>query len=88
MGYYINIDSNHNLLPAKGKAKKLLEDGATLVDGGKFLPNMVCVVENFSFDAAAYLYDEQEYEDFLVDDGRPMTFLQHPLAAQLSGYKG
>jgi hypothetical protein len=88
MGFYINTDSKHNLLPAKGKVKALLNDGATLVSGEEYVPNMVCVVENSAFEAAAYLYNELEYEDFLVDDGRPTTFLQHRLAPQLSGYKG
>lgn len=88
MGYYINTDSKHNLLPAKGKVAALVADGGKVVDGNTYLPNMVCVVENSAFEAAAYLFSELEYEDFLIDDGRPTTFLQHPLAPQLSGYKG
>ena len=88
MGYDIDIDSNHNMLPAKNKVKALIKDGAEVVDSSTYLPNMVCVVENGAFDAAAYLYSESEFDYFVRDISRKKTFLTHPLASKLSGFDG
>ena len=53
----------------------------------KFQPNLVCVVENFGFDAAAFAYSEREMQEFLTPDGRNKTWLIVPDADKLSGYK-
>jgi len=74
MGKYINIDSKGNGLPSIGKAKALVEDGAIITDSS-FKPNLVCVVENGFFDAAAYAHNESEAELFGRFDGRPKTWL-------------
>lgn len=93
MGYYINEDSKENDLPSNGKAKKLIEDGATITEA-KFQENLICVVENGPcvvengpFDAAAYCYDENEFKDFnCPSDNRKKTWLIHKDAKTLSGY--
>jgi len=53
-----------------------------------FQPDLVCVVENGTFDAAAYCYDEAEFADFTdPSDRRRKTWLVVPNAAKLSGYE-
>jgi hypothetical protein len=87
MGYYINTTSKGDVLPARNKAQALIEDGATEVDGSKFEDNLICVVENGPFDAAAFAYSEDEYEEFkFVEDVRPKRWLTHPDAKKLAGY--
>lgn len=87
MGYYIDIDSKGNPLPAKGKSKALLSDGAIMA-GAKYQENLVCVVENGSFDAAGYIYSQREFDDFNhPDDIRVKTWLIHPEAKRLSNYE-
>lgn len=72
--------------PAKGKAEALVDLGVaeailfgtipkTLADlpAGK---SLVCVVDNGHFDAAAYMYSEQEYKDWQrPEDKRPKRWL-------------
>lgn len=87
MGYYINETSKGDALPAKGKLEKLLEDGATIVDGKTFQENMVCVVENWMFDAAGYAYSEEEMAAFNEQCGRKKTWVIYEHAKSLSGYE-
>lgn len=88
MGYYINKTSKGVDLNARGKASQLIADGATKLTGPPiFQENLVCVVENGPFDAAGYCYCEKEFQVFNIFDGRPKTWLIHPEAKQLSGYK-
>lgn len=88
MGYYIN-QINGKLLPTHNKADFLIENGATIVEGKvEFQENLVCVVENFLFDAAGYIYSNFELEEFNNPyDKRPKTWLIVPDAAKLAGYK-
>jgi hypothetical protein len=87
MGYYINQINGKNLNPTS-KTQQLLDGGATLVSGPiTFRENLVCVVQNGYFDAAAYAYSEEEMNIFLILDGRPKTWLIVPGADILSGYK-
>lgn len=89
MGYYINQTSKGTELPAKGKAKALIADGATQIEPSKlqYQPNLVCVVENGSFDAAGYVYSPNEFKEWNdSSDDRPKTWLTHPDAVKLSGY--
>ena len=85
MGYYINHISTGKALHAIGKADALIADGAVEVSGDEFVPNMICVVDNGIFEAAAYAYDEDEYNVFKRPDGRPKQWLTHPQAKLLSG---
>jgi hypothetical protein len=95
VGYYININTKGETLPVMNKSEALLKDGATLTDGNKFEDNLICVVSNgpvdsvtgASFDAAAFAYSEDEFEEFKRPDGRAKTWLIHPEAKKLAGYK-
>jgi len=84
MGKYINTNSKGEVLPTINKAKELIKDGAKMVSDEKFLENMVCVVENAWFDAAAYAYSEKEFLLFKEPDGRKKTWLIYPLAPKLA----
>jgi hypothetical protein len=81
MGIYLNYDSNGNELPTIGKAEALIKDGAKKIyEPEKFQKNLVCVVENGLFDAAAYAYSEEEFNYFRKiqkngSDTRPYTWL-------------
>jgi len=84
MGKYINKDSKGQQLPNIGKVQALKNDGATITDSS-FKENLVCVVENSFFDAAAYMYSENELDYFVNDgSGRRKTFLVHPKAKDLA----
>ena len=84
MGKYLNTDSRGRNLPSTGKAKTLIDDGAQIVSGEQFEENLICVVENGLFDAAAYAYSESEFKVFKMDDGRSKTWLIHPDAKTLA----
>lgn len=88
MGYYIN-QINGKILPTKNKAQFLLENGAKKIEGDlKFQENLVCVVENFLFDAAGFAYSEMEMDSFNNPyDKRPKTWLIVSDAAKLAGYE-
>lgn len=86
MGYYIN-QINGKVLEPTAKAQQLIREGATLVtEPITFQENLVCVVQNGFFDAAAYAHSEKEMEHFLIPDGRPKTWLIVPNADLLSGF--
>jgi len=87
MGYYINTNSKGEPLRPLGKAKALVDDGATIVDGKEFQPNLICIVSNGMFDAAGFAFSLSEYEAFKEPDGRQRTWLIHPQAAKLAGYE-
>ncbi|MDD5649012.1 MAG: hypothetical protein PHF86_01100 [Candidatus Nanoarchaeia archaeon] len=87
MGYYINETTKGETLDPQGKIKDLLEDGAKIVKA-EFQPNLICVVDNGMFQAAGYCYSKEEFEEFNNQrDNRSKTWLVHPKAAELSGYK-
>jgi hypothetical protein len=89
MGYYINQNSNGVQLPACNKADYLILDGAFEINKPKkFLPDLVCVVENGPFDAALFCYKKEEFEVAAdSQDKRPKRWLIYSKAAELSGYK-
>ena len=88
MGYYINKINNKDL-PAKNKANFLIQNGATKINEPiEFQENLVCVVENFFFDAAGYIFSQEELKAFNdPEDQRPKTWLIVPDADILSEYK-
>jgi len=92
MGYYINSTKN-GPLSAKGKAAALIaHEGAKIVENPRFTPEvgLVCVVSNGPFEAAAFAYDEVEFDDFNYPaDDRPKQWLVMDLARakELAGYK-
>jgi hypothetical protein len=88
MGYYINQDGFGNPLPQRGKAQALINSGAIKLAGPVvFQPNLVCVLEGSSFDAAGYIYSEREMRDFLNTVDRPKLWLIVEEADKLSGFK-
>lgn len=89
MGYYIDG-------PTKGKAKHIRENHNAelvfhLVPPSQLPPGkaLICVVDNGFFEAAAYCYDDKEYEAFHdKHDVRPKTWLtmDSELARALCGF--
>jgi hypothetical protein len=74
MGKYINQTSNGFVgTSANAKALALIQDGAQAIPKPKeFGPNLVCVVDNGIFGAAAYCYSEGEFKAFTdPSDTRP-----------------
>lgn len=86
MGLYINQDSKGVFLPANGKTKALVTDGTVVQTNPHYVPGKsVCVVENFSFDAAAYAFSQREFDEFFNDhSGRRKTFLEYDHALELA----
>jgi len=77
MGIYLNVTLN-GALPALGKADVLIKDGAVEQKEPHYVHNRsVCVVNNGLFDAAAFAFDEREFDAFLNDgSGRPKRWLE------------
>jgi len=86
MGYYINSNSKGEVLSPNGKVNALVADGAVVQQTPKYIPqHSVCVIENGFFDAAAYLFNENEFNEFLHDNsGRRKTFLVYAHAQELA----
>ena len=89
MGKYINENSKGEALPASGKAKSLLADGAITIHPDtitedNFPDTLVCVVQNPFFDAAGYAFSYKEFEVFKRPDGRPKTWLLYKHAPKLA----
>lgn len=78
MGKYINQTSNGAMGSSyKSKREALIADGAkVLINPTRFVPNMVCVIDNGLFAAAAYVYSESEFVEFsnVEEDPRPKTW--------------
>ena len=73
MGRYINQTSIRTLgASADAKCNGILEDGGLEIPEPKdFAENLICVVDNGMFGAAAYAYSKEEMEEFKRPDGRP-----------------
>jgi len=93
MGYYIETDVSDSHF---GKAEKIVkahngrivtqEEASKLVDSH----GVICVVRNDLFEAAAFAYNQDEFDAFTSpSDTRPKTFvvLDREVAKKLSGYK-
>jgi len=87
MGYYIDINSQGQLLPHKGKALALINDGGEKIKEPRYQENLICIIDNGAFEAAAYCYCEAEFRYFLEPDGRSKEWITHPKAKELSNYK-
>jgi hypothetical protein len=78
MGKYINQTSNGSIGTSyKSKCEALIADGAkVLINPTRFVNNMVCVVNNGHFAAAAYVYSESEFLEFsnVEEDTRQRTW--------------
>ena len=89
MGYYIQVPNNHN------KAQQIEE-----LHGGMILPKipdyanipeskaLICIIDNGTFEAAGFAYDEKEFNVFASPDSRPRTWLimDRKKACKLTGY--
>lgn len=90
MGYYIQVPENLNKaaqLVAIYQAEIIPEPlGFDEVPEGK---GLVCVVQNPGFDAAAYCYSADEFEEFTRQDGRFKHWLimDKGMAEELSGFR-
>ena len=94
MGYYIEVPEAHN------KAEQLVKiHGAEIIPRPNKLSEipadkaLICVVVNFYFDAAAYVYNEREFQDFQHDFTQPdrsrtWLLMDKVKARKLSGYVG
>lgn len=77
------------MLPTRGKAAILVEDGAVPVSSSEgYQENLVCVVHNGAFEAAAFVVDEAEFLHYVggAADTRTKQWLIYEHAARLSGY--
>jgi hypothetical protein len=79
MGKYVNKTKLRNSIGSSFEEKKraLIEDGAKQVPSTPFIENMVCLVDNGFFAAAAYMYSEDEFEDFKDGSGRHMEYFEY-----------
>ncbi len=79
MGYYINEVDGKPL--GSNKKEELIKLGATVIGcpvNFSDVPNgksLICVVNNYIFEAAGHAYSEREFEAFAEPDGRPRTWL-------------
>lgn len=65
MGKYINEVNGEELgISFEDKCAGLEKHGATRIDPTEFVENLICVVEN-GFGAAAYMYNQSEYDAFM-----------------------
>jgi hypothetical protein len=74
MGKYVNITRKGALADSFiDKCEGLLADSAIEIDQPtKWVENLVCVIDNVHFGAAAYIYNEAELKAFTQpDDRRP-----------------
>lgn len=79
MGLYLEVDSKGVPLGAKTKVERLLADGAKEIVPVTYEKNLVCVVDNGPFQAAAFMYSRQEYREIraeLAHDSRPYVWLR------------
>lgn len=87
MGWYINRNSKGQQLEANNKAASLIQDGAKLLFNtpSAWEPNLVCVVHNGLFDAAAYVKTARDFTDFQnPSDDRPKVWLKYEHAEELA----
>lgn len=79
MGKYINGIGTSYI----EKVANLKKNHGAVVTDSKYKPNLVCVVNNGHFAAAAYAYSQNERNVFAQDDGREKTWLMVPGADKL-----
>lgn len=87
MGYYVNETQNGYLgTNFEEKCSAFLNVGAVELDNSEiFVQNMICVVDNGLFAAAAYLYNEDEWKKFTnPTDTRKKRFFQWDKAEEYS----
>lgn len=83
MGKYINeIDGSHIGTTFNEKCKGLEKAGARQIapTPTEYESDLVCVVDNGFFGAAAYAYSKEEFDEFKRPDGRPKKWYKFPNA--------
>ena len=78
MGKYVNHTTNGPVgTSANDKKNAIIADGGVEIPKpDQFVENLVCVVDNGLFGAAAYAYSEQEFKSFNISsDTRPKVWL-------------
>jgi len=88
MGKYVN-QTTKGMVGAsfEQKCKALLDDGAIITQKPeKFIPNLVCVIDNGLFGAAGYIYNEGEFRAFTDPrDTRPKRWFIWDKVEQFAG---
>ena len=83
MGKYINeIEEVEMGTSYESKINTLLASKAKRVNPTEYEPNLVCVVDNGHFAAAAYAYSDSEFKAFMKFDGRPKSWFILPNASK------
>ena len=92
MGYYVETGTANNkakiILERNADAKVVTQEEADVAMQDATL-GVIVVVDNGPFEAAAFAFNDAEYQAFTSpQDGRPKTFLVMPRATakKLSGY--
>lgn len=82
MGYYINSIGT----TFTDKVQQLKENHQATITDSSWKENLVCVVDNNLFGAAAYMYSEQERNYFaeMEQNGKRVCWLVVPNAKELS----
>jgi hypothetical protein len=87
MSFFIEKDSKGKELPNWNKEDALVMDGAQEIPKPEvWAPNLVCVVDNGLFKAAAYCADQHDFTRFTQTYDRPTRWFKYLPAAELSGY--
>ena len=87
MGKYVNSTSKENLgSSASEKINGIIADGGEVIpEPAEFMDNLVCVVDNGFFGAAAYADTEHEMKVFKTpSDTRPKVWLRWDKVAQFA----
>lgn len=86
MGKYIEKFRDGTSLPSKTKASMLIiKMNASIINQPKeWREDLVCVVDNGNFEAAAYCQDNFDLQRFSRDDGRSKVWLELKGAKELA----
>ena len=89
MGKYINKTTKHSSIGASymDKIAAICADGGNILNTAPvaYKNNLVCVVDNGPFAAAAWCYNEQEFKNFThPSDNRSKTWMWYPNVSQVA----
>lgn len=82
MGWYINgIGASYS---EKVTNLKNVYHGEVVIEPKVWCENLVCIVDNGPFAAAAWIKDQQEFNRFIQNDGRRKSWMIVPNASELA----
>lgn len=87
MGKYINKDTSGNFIGRTfdEKLQNLLKDGAVKISPpAEWEEGLICLVDNFSFAAAGYAYNQRVMKIFLIPGKRKNQWLKFDKAKELA----